>query len=427
MKVLLCSTDDIEPGAARAAYRLNHSLQCIGIETQMLVQTKGSDDATVKGTTARSGLGKAATGLRLTLDHLPLKLYPKREERGTYSLQWLPDQIAAQVAAVNPDIVSLQWICKGYMQIETLAKLNKPLVWTLRDMWAFTGGCHYSDECDRYTQTCGSCPQLQSSTDWDLSRWVWQRKRKSWQHCNLTIVALSAWLGQCAAASSLFKNLRVEVIPNGLDLEKYRPIDPTTARQLLGLPLDKKLVLFGAVKATSDKRKGFHLLQSALQELSQSDWRDQIALVVFGASRPPNPPDFGLETHYLGMLNDDVSLALTYSAADLLVAPSIQENLANTVLEAIACGTPCVAFNIGGMPDLIEHQRNGYLAQPYQVNDLTQGIIWVLEQSDRYQKLAHRARQKAEQEFALEIQAQRYLTLFNEILGEGHNQNAIKL
>jgi glycosyltransferase involved in cell wall biosynthesis len=415
VKTLLLSTEDIEPGAARAAYRLNQSLRKIGIDSQMLVQTKQGDDKTVIGLPATSGMGKAVAGVRLTLDHLPLKLYPNRE-RTTYSIQWLPEAVTSKIAKLDPDVISLHWICKGYLQIETIAKFNKPLVWTLRDMWSFTGGCHYSGDCDRYTESCGACPQLHSTKNWDLSHWVWQRKAKAFRNLDLTIVALSSWLGKCASTSSLFKDLRVEVIPNGLDLENYRPINRHLARELLNLPQDKHLVLFGAVKASSDKRKGFHLLQPALQELSKSGWQDKLALVVFGSSEPENPIDLGFKTHYLGTFSDNLSLALVYSAADVLVAPSTQENLANTVLEAIACGTPCVAFNIGGMPDLIEHQKNGCLAQPYKIEDLAQGIAWVLENEDRHKKLSEYARKKAEQEFNMETQANRYLSLFTEII-----------
>jgi glycosyltransferase involved in cell wall biosynthesis len=138
--------------------------------------------------------------------------------------------------------------------------------------------------------------------------------------------------------------------------------------------------------------------------------------VIFGASRPQKPPEFGFKTHYLGILKDDLSLALAYSAADVFVLPSLQDNLPNTVLEAIACGTPAVGFQIGGMPDLIEHQQNGYLAKPYQIEDLAQGLIWILENESRRQKLSDRARQKAEQEFSLQLQTQRYLNLFQELV-----------
>ena len=415
MNVLLLSTSDIKGGAARAAYRLHQGFKNIDHHSQMLVQTKHIDDQQVIGFSDKSGIGKAITGSRLSLNQLPLRFYPNHVS--FYSLQWLPDNIASKVIKLNPDVINIHWICNSYLQIETLAKLNKPLVWTLHDMWPFTGGCHYSGECDRYMASCGSCPLLGSSKNWDLSRWVWQRKAKAWKNLNLTIVSPSHWLAKCASSSYLFQDLPIKVIPNSIDTKKYRPINRQVAREMLRLPQDKQLLLFGSLRATSDKRKGFQLLQPVLQKLSQSGWQDKLELVVFGASRSDGLPDFGLPSHYVGELNDDLSLATLYSAADVFVLPSVQDNLPNTIMEAIACGTPCVAFNIGGMPDLIEHQKNGYLAQPFKTEDLAQGIAWVLEKEERYQKLSHRAREKAEQEFALQIQAGRYLSLFKEIMG----------
>jgi glycosyltransferase involved in cell wall biosynthesis len=412
MNVLLLSTSDITGGAGRAAYRLHQGLQSLGVDSQMLVQYKSSDDKTVTAPSTRLGEGTAK--MRVAFDALPLKFYRQRDDT-TFSLQWLPDGIAQKVIQSEPDVINLHWTGEAFIQVETIAKFNRPLVWSLHDMWAFTGGCHYSQDCDRYTASCGACPQLHSSENWDLSRWVWQRKAKALRNLNLTIVTLSSWLGKCARSSSLFKELRVELIPNGIDTTKYRAIERQVARELLQLPQEKQLVLFGSVKATRDKRKGFHLLQPALQDLSKSGWHDELELVIFGASQPDNPPEFGFKVHYLGTLSDDLSLALVYSAADVFVLPSTQENLANTVMEAIACGIPCVAFNIGGMPDMIEHQKNGYLAQPYKIEDLAQGIAWVLENEDRYHKLSYRAREKVEHEFTLEIQSHRYLSLFTEI------------
>jgi glycosyltransferase involved in cell wall biosynthesis len=415
MKALLLSTEDAGSGSTRAAYRLHRSFRAIGIDSRMLVQTKHSDDTTVIGSKSSSGAGQVVGGMRVVLDRLPLKLYRQRE-KSSYSLQWLPNKLTPAITQINPDIVHLHWICQGYLQIETLSQFQQPIVWTLRDMWAFTGGCHYNFDCEHYTNSCGSCPQLGSRQDWDLSRWVWKRKAKAWKNLNLTIVALSSWLADCAAASSLFRDVRIEVIPNGIDTRQYRPFDRQLSRNLLNLPQDKQLILFGAVNSTSDPRKGFHLLQPALQNLRQLLPDDAVELIVFGASQPEKPPELGFRCRYLGQLNDDLSLALLYSAADVFVAPSIQENLANTVLEALACGLPCVAFAIGGMPDLIVHQQNGYLATPYQIDDLTKGILWVMENQERHQRLSTSARQRIEQSFTMETPAHRYLSLFNDLL-----------
>jgi glycosyltransferase involved in cell wall biosynthesis len=415
MKIASLSTFDNQGGAARAAYRLHQGLNQIDVESWILCQLKFSQDSKVMGGKTYSGIEQAKIGLRLTLDQLLLKPY-RRQSKQLFSPHWLPSKVDQQVAQLNPDIINLHWVSAGYLQIETLAKFSQPLVWTLHDMWSFTGGCHYNQSCDKFAAACGACPLLDSSKEADLSRKIWQRKQKAWSNLDLTIVTPSQWLGDSAHKSSLFSDRRVEVIPYGLDTEIYRPIEQKTARELLKLPQDKQLVLFLSLNATSDQRKGFHLLQPALQQLSQSGWQDKLELMVVGADAPENPPELGFKTNYLGILEDDLTLAIAYSAADVFVAPSLQDNLPNTVLEAIACGTPCVAFNIGGMPDMIEHQHNGYLARPFVTEDLAQGIAWVLEDYPRLQTLAHNARQKALQEFALEIQAHRYQNLYQEIL-----------
>ncbi|MBH8573004.1 glycosyltransferase family 4 protein [Nostocaceae cyanobacterium CENA369] len=413
MKILHLSTHDIGGGAARAAYRLHTGLRDIGLQSQMLVHEKYSNDRTVIAPEIRlfQGIAKA----KLTLEALPLKFY-RQKQNTPFFIQWLPDRVIPKVAQINPDIINLHWISAGFMQIETFTKLKRPLVWTLHDMWGFTGGCHVTGECDRYKVSCGACPQLNSSNEWDLSRWVWQRKLKAWKNLNLTLVSPSHWLAQCARSSTLFQNLRIEVIPHGLDSQKYRPINQHFAREALNLPQDKKLILFGAIQATSDKNKGFHLLVPALQELSQSGWKDDLEVVIFGASQTENSPELGFKTHYLGHFHDDISLATVYSAVDLMLVPSLQESFGQTASESLACGTPVVAFNSTGLKDIVDHQQNGYLAKPYEVKDFVKGITWALENEQRLQKLSFYAREKAEREFTLELQARRYSALFQEIL-----------
>jgi glycosyltransferase involved in cell wall biosynthesis len=415
MNVLLLSINDREGGAARATYRLHQGLQKVGVSSQMLVQHKVSSDPTVANPFDK--FSRAYNGLKVLLDRLPLIFYEQQGE--VFSVQWLPDRLHNHITDLCPEVINLHWVGAGYVQIETLTHLHKPLVWTLHDMYPFTGGCHYSQDCDLYTAACGACPQLQSSRQQDVSRWIWHRKAKSWRSIDLTLVAPSQWLANCARSSSLFRNHRIEVIPNGIDTQIYKPVDRTVARHLLNLPQDRQLILFTATKATSDRRKGFHLLQTALQHLSQTPWRERVEAIVVGAGQPPESSptlSTGIRTHYLGKLSDDISLALVYAAADVFVAPSTQDNLPNTVLEAIACGTPCVAFKIGGMPDLIDHQQNGYLAQPFQIEEFAEGIVWILADRERHRQLAIAARHKAEQEFSQELQARRYHDLFQQIV-----------
>jgi glycosyltransferase involved in cell wall biosynthesis len=313
-----------------------------------------------------------------------------------------------------PDIVHLHWVAR-MMRLESLRRLTMPIVWTMHDSWAFTGGCYLPGDCTRYRESCGKCPILGSVQENDLSRRIWMRKQEAWHDLDLTIIAPSRWMATCAQASSLFRNTRVEVIPNAIDVERFKPVDKRTARNLLSLPQDKKLVLFGAKNFTKDRNKGFHLLVQALKDVAGSNWRDTIELIAFGSSESKPAPELDINTRYLGWFSDDISLARLYSAADLFVLPSIQESLGYTVMEAMACGTPCVAFNQGGVPDLIDHQLNGYLAQPFDPSDLAEGIIWVLENENRQKGLSLQARQKVEQEFTLGKIAQRHQALYRKI------------
>jgi len=379
----------------------------------MLAESKASDDKAVFAPLTK--LEKAASKLRAHLDTLPLNLYPDRDQV-PYAVQWVPGNLRKKIDAWDPDIVNLHWICNGYVNIEAIGRFDRPIVWSLHDMWPFTGGCHYDQGCERYAQSCGACPQLHSWRERDLSHWTWWRKRKAWRNADLTIVALSRWLAKCARKSSLFRDLRIEVISNGLDVARFKPVDKHVAREVLNLPFDKDLVLFSAMSAVSDLRKGFDLLESALHHLRDSTHQLKMDVVVFGASEPSLPVDLGFASHYLGVLRDEISVSLAYAAADAFVAPSRQDNLPNTVVESLACGTPCVAFDIGGMLDMIDHKRNGYLAEPFDVEDFARGIAWILEDEERRQRLSQNARQKAVREFDQELQARRYLSLFEDIL-----------
>ncbi|MCX8120894.1 MAG: glycosyltransferase family 4 protein [Oscillatoriaceae bacterium SKW80] len=412
MKILLLSTYDILGGAARAAYRLHKGLQMINVDSRMLVQLKFSYDPTVIGPVKE--IQKELSRVRPILDDLLLKKIYHYDIKNKFSVNRLPENILSKVSEQNPDVVNIHWVSDGYLKIETISKFRKPVVLTLHDMWAFTGGCHYSMDCDRYKNSCGKCPQLGSNKDLDLSYRVWQRKAKSWKNKNLTIISPSQWLANCARESSLFRNSPIEVIPNGLDTDVYKPINRQFARERLNFPRNKKIILFGA-QDPNEPRKGFNLLKETLQHLKAIANGEDIALAILGSSQPSCPPDLGFSTYYLGKLSDDISLSLVYGAADVFIAPSVQDNLPNTVMEALACGTPCVAFNIGGMPELIEHKKNGYLSPPFDVKDLAQGIYWLLSDLEIWHKLCERAREKVTTEFTLEKQAKSYVKIFQQI------------
>lgn len=413
MNPLLLNTFDNQGGAAIATYRLHRGLRSIGIDSRLLVQCKNTDDYSVLGPSGK--MERVLDALRPGLDMVVNRRYRNRQ-RAIFSAAWLPEHLADRVAEVQPDIVHLFWVNAGFLRIETLKEFRRPIVWTLHDMWPFTGGCHYDEECGKFRLSCGNCPVLRSARERDLSRRIWERKRSSWKGVPITVVATSRWLADMARSSSLFEGQRIEVIPNGLDTEIYKPIDKATARDAYNLPQDKRLILFSAFGATSDKRKGGQLLMKALEKLSQEGWAGEAELVIVGASMPENPADMGMKVHYMGRMHDEISQVLLYSAADVMVAPSMQENLSNAVMESLACGTPVVAFNIGGMPDMIDHQCNGYLAAPFETGDLAAGIAWVLENQGRLSALAQCARQTVEERYAVEMVAHRYSQLYQALL-----------
>jgi glycosyltransferase involved in cell wall biosynthesis len=409
MKVLHLSAFDLVGGAARAAYRIHQGLLGIDIDSQLIVQHKLSGDATVAPVES-----KLLAKIRSTGDAAILNLYRRRQH--LFSPQWFPSAVLKSVDRFAPDLIHLNWVCNGFVSIEVLAEFKQPLVWTLHDMWSFTGGCHYTLGCNRYTVSCGHCPQLQSGRDADLSRSVWLRKAKAWQDLNLTVVATSNWMAECARESALFRDMAIEVIPIGLDTRVFKPLDPQIARELLNLPQAKQLVLFGAIDATSDPRKGFHLLQQALALLQEQGWGDRIELVVFGSSKPEKPLDLGFPVHYLGKLHDNLSLQIAYAAADVTIAPSIEEAFGQIASESFACGTPVVAFANTGLADIVDCHQNGYVAKHCDTADLARGIAWVLEDSARHRRLRQAAREKAVSEYEVQIQAHRYRSLFDKIL-----------
>jgi len=420
LKALILNTFDGFGGAARSAHRLLTGLNTFGTNAELLVQEKCGDNPFVI-CPHRSRYGKIWRKLRITIDLQPLyTLYPKRQP-APYSLHWLPERRSTLVNSLRPDIVNLHWISAGLLRIESLNKIKAPMVWTLHDMWPFTGGCHISNGCDKFMDVCGACPILNSSRNIDLSRWIWRRKARAWKSLNLTVVAPSRWLAQKAKQSSLFKRFPIETIPNGLDTRVFRPVDKKLARKLLALPENEQIILFGSVHPDSDKNKGFHLLKQVLPIISGAEPASRTSVVVFGSSRPRNATVIGQELRYLGYIQDDITLALAYSAADVFALPSLQENLPNTVMEAMACGTPCVAFNVGGTPDMIEHRINGYLAEPFDVKSLASGILWVLRERSRSHSLSELARNKVLREFDLKIQVKRYQRLFHEVVNNNHS------
>jgi len=415
MKILIVNTSDIQGGAARAAYRLHKALLNLDIKSTMLVQNKSTDDYTVK-TISNTKFQKITDKLRPYINNIPLIFYKNRTKTLFSTSLFGSNTVVNKINELNPDIVHLHWIVRGMIKIEDLKNIKAPIVWSLHDNWAFTGGCHIMWECEKYKNECGLCPRLGSTKDNDLSRKIFKRKYIIFSKIeNITIVGLSKWLTECSKNSTLLKNKKHINLPNPINTDIYKSFEKKKARELWNLPKNKKLVLFGAMDATSDINKGFAELIKALSILNLKN----IELVVFGSNEPERSQNLGFKTHYMGHLHDDVSLVTLYSAVDVMIVPSLQESFGQTASESMACKTPVVAFGATGLLDIVNHKKNGYLAKPFDVEDLANGIEWVLNLDDNlYDKLCKNAREKVVREFDSKIVAKKYIELYKEVLNE---------
>jgi glycosyltransferase involved in cell wall biosynthesis len=384
MKVVHVSTSDIGGGAAIAAHRLHLAMLEQGIDSKMLVMTKLTDEKEVE--LARKGkLEKFIfSNFRKMMNKIPLINY-NRKENIIFSTGNAGINISKHKYILETDVIYLHWIVGGFLSLRSLkkiAQLNKKIKWVLHDSWAFTGGCHVRYGCEKYQKSCGSCHMLNSKKEKDISKKIFNKKKKIYRNFkNLMIITPSKWLGECVKKSSLMKDFPVKVIPNVLDNHIFKPLDVKYCREILNLKNEKKYLLFGALDATKTSYKGWSYLKEALNILNANypDLKNKVELLVFGASHSDDIEKLPFKTKFMGKIYDEYTLSLIYNSANVFVSPSLEDNLPSTVLESLHCGTPVVAFNIGGMPDMIEHKRNGYLANYKDTEDLANGIKWVLD------------------------------------------------
>lgn len=410
MKVLHLSISDGGGGAALGAYRLHRGLRQAGLQSEMLVLRKVTEDPSAhRLSDALSRWQRARRRLAERRHQRRLSGNPRATGSGHWSLNQFDYPIASAINAFAADIVHLHWVGDNFLPIGQLGKIRAPLVWTLRDMWAFTGGCHYASDCRNYRAGCGACPQLDDGSAQDISALVHAKKRSEWSKLSLTAVAISEWLADCARASSILGDRRIEVISNPIDPRVFKPLDRRVARDAFNLPPDKPLILFGAIGGTGDLRKGFKYLAEALTKLAD-DGRAE--LVLFGSERHETI-DVGRPAHQVGRLRDAVSLSALYSACDVYVLPTLQEALGKTLMEALACGSPCIAFAGTGPNDLVAHRLDGYLARMKDSADLAAGIEWTLAQSWSREALRRRILER----YGVERISQRYVELYESLIG----------
>ncbi len=363
LHIVLLSYHDSNGGAGIAAGRLKVALEREGHRVDYIVREKASTSNAIK----------FGNGVISWLKFIAERLFFLRFEKDK-SIRFLfnpgvfGSDISRHPLIQQADIVHMHWVNFGFLSVSDIAsltQLNKPVFWTLHDMWAFTGGCHHSGTCENFQQNCGDCKFLKNPGANDLSHQLWKEKKNGFSDKNLNIITCSDWLGGRAKQSSILGNHTIKTIPNTIDTEFFSP-----NANSLGLDSNKKYVLFVAMRVNAPA-KGFHLLKEALQFLDPLTTE----LLIVGGEMTDELP---LKAHNFGQITDPAKMRDIYAAADVFVTPSLEENLPNTIMEAMACGTACVGFEVGGIPEMIEHKKTGYVAQAFDSADLATGINWCL-------------------------------------------------
>ena len=415
MKVLIINTSERIGGAAIAANRLMKALKKNGVKARMLVRDKQTDHLTVVSV----GSSWAHT-LRFLWERLCIFLGNgfSRKRLFLVDLANIGTDITQTDEFQRADVIHLHWTNQGFLSMKGLRRIlkaGKPVVITMHDQWYFTGICHYSGNCEKYTDHCHHCEQLGSHLLGDLAHHVFSQKERIYAGTQLTFVGCSEWMAAMARKSKLTQGHRVVSIPNAIDTDLFRPQDKAEARKAFRLPLDKHLLLFGCQRIT-DERKGFLYLVEALQLLKQAhpDVAQSTEIVVVGGQAEEVRDQVPFSIIPISYVNDPQKMVQLYNAVDIYVTPSLQDNLPNTIMEALACGIPCVGFKVGGIPEMIDHQQTGYVANYQDAQDFADGIRWTLAAD--YDALSRQARNKVMTTYSESAVARKYLEVYEAAL-----------
>lgn len=416
MRVLIVNTSERNGGAAIAASRLTEALKNNGIKAMMMVRDKTTDQISVVGL-------KKSWKLRWHFLYERFTIWRKSHFDKTnlfaIDIANTGTDITTLPEFKKADVIHLHWINQGMLSLKVIGKIlnsGKPVVWTMHDMWPFTGVCHYAGDCTKYQVECGNCPLINDGKQAkDLSYKVFRKKLKLLSKAHVTFVGCSRWLTDQAKHSRLLIGQTVTSIPNAININVFHPKDKKEMRNRYNLPLDKKLILFGSAKIT-DPRKGMKYLIEACGKLVERhpELKENTGVVVFGLQSESIASQLPFPVYVLSYIRSEADLVSMYSAVDLFVTPSLQDNLPNTIMEAMACGIPCVGFNVGGIPEMIDHTRNGYVARYKDAGDLAEGLYWVLENPD-YKQLCQSAVKKVEGSYSEGIVAMQYISIYNHI------------
>ena len=413
MRVLIVNTSEKTGGAAVAANRLMEALINNGVKAKMLVRDKQTDCLTVVS---------AGDGWRQRWHFLweRWRIFMAMHFSKTHLFEADIANVGTDITTLpefkEADIIHLHWINQGFLSLNGIQKIlssGKPVVWTMHDIWPATAICHYARGCCRYQNKCESCPLLPRRSVSDLSAVVWRRKNEILRKYHISFVACSRWLEGEAKKSALLKGQRVTNIPNPINSHVFCPSDKQQAREALGLPLDKQVILFVSQRVT-DKRKGLDYLVEAVNRMAVQDasLKDNTAIAVLGGHSEEVADLLPLPVFPLGYVSDESKIVKVYNAADVFVLPSLEDNLPNTIMEAMACGVPCVGFNIGGIPEMIGHLKSGYVAKAADADDLARGIKWVLD--FKGEELSKEARRTVLNSYSQQSVAIKYIELYQE-------------
>ena len=419
LKVVHLNTYDGNGGAGRACMRLNRALLNKGIDSKIIVHYKFGKNPAIE-TFNSNFVQKAYTAVTIVLERVLAKRYLK-PLRTPFSFAWFGRSVIHHPDVKAADIIHLHWVNHSFLNPEHLAeiaKLNKPIVWTFHDSNAFTGGCHVRYTCDHFKVECGNCPLLKDAGPNDISHRIWLQKNKAYADMKFCIIAPSSWMKSSVEAGSLMQGRQVERIPNTLETDIFKPADKKQTKQQAGLNPGKFIFLTGFMPSRKDLHKGTQYLLDSLEMLKDrlGAKAEDIELVIFGNRNTDDLPDFPFKTTFLGTINNDEKLANCYAAADAFLIPSLEDNLPYTVMESLACGTPVIAFTTGGIPDMVQHQHNGYLAAYRSAESFTDGMEWIINYPDK-DKLQQQARQTVIDKFAEDVITDKHIALYNQILG----------
>lgn len=421
MRVLIVNTSEKTGGAAVASNRLMQALNQSGVKAKMLVKDKETDHLTVTQLPHQ-----ALKRLHFLWERWCIFCHLHFSKRHLFHVDIanVGSDITSLPEFQEADIIHLEWINQGMLSLRNIQKIlesGKPVVWTMHDMWPATGICHLTLSCQNFKTQCGHCMYLpHHGSQNDLSYRVWKRKQKVYASGNIHFVACSNWIAAQAKASGLLQNHSVTTIPNPIDTHLFAPNDKVAAARRLGLPTDKQLVLFASQRITNEN-KGIQYLIEACKQLvtAHPEMKDSVGLVMLGGHAEELKDAFSLPTYSLGYVNDTKKIVDLYNAVDVFVLPSLSENLPNTIMEAMSCGVPCVGFDVGGIPEMIDHLQNGYVARYKDAASLAEGIAWILDKDTNSAELSRRCIHKVQTAYAQQHVAKRYLEVYQEAMEDG--------